>query len=49
MVGAPVAALLGLAATVVVAALVRVSSFSASSVKVTLTLMVLPTSLLVRT
>ena len=44
MVGAPVARLLGRAATAAVAALVRVSSLSASSVKLTRTLMVLPWS-----
>ena len=43
MIGAPVAGLLGRAATVAVAALVTISSLSASSVKVTLTLMELPT------
>ena len=44
MVGRPVGAVLALAATASVATLVRVSSFSASSVKVTFTLMVLPCS-----
>ena len=46
MEGAPVAGLLeaGAVTTESVAALVRVSSFSASSVKLTLTLMVSPTS-----
>ena len=44
MVGRPVAGVLGLAATAVVAALVSVSSLSASSVKLTRTLMVLPLS-----
>ena len=38
MAGRPVAAVFGLAATATVAALVRVSSFSASSVKLTRTI-----------
>ena len=45
MVGAPVVGVLGLASTAVVAALVSDSWLSASSVKLTCTLMVLPTSL----
>ena len=48
MVGAPVAGEFGRAATVAVAALVSDSSWPASSVKVTLTLMTLPCSLEVR-
>ena len=44
IVGAPVAALLGLAATAAVASLVSDSSLPASSVKLTRTLMVLPSS-----
>ena len=44
MVGRPVAGVLGLEATAVVAALVSVSWLSAASVKLTLTLMVLPLS-----
>ena len=48
MVGAPVAGELGLAATTPVAALVSVSSWSASSVKLTRTLMLFPTSSSVR-
>ena len=48
MVGAPVAAELGRAATAAVASLVRDSALPASSVKATLTLMVLPCSLEVR-
>ena len=45
MVGAPVASRLGAAATATVATLVRVSSLSASSVKLTRTWMVCPCSL----
>ena len=48
MVGLPVASRLGAAATATVASLVRVSSLSASSVKVTRTWMVFPCSLAVR-
>ena len=48
MVGDPVASRLGAAATATVATLVRVSSLSASSVKVTRTWMVCPCSLAVR-
>ena len=44
MVGAPVAGRLGRASTSPVAALVKVSSLSASSVKLTFTLIVLPWS-----
>ena len=44
IVGAPVAGLLGAASTAAVAALVSVSPWPASSVKDTLTLMVLPSS-----
>ena len=44
MVGRPVGALLGFAATSAVAALVNVSSLPWSSVKLTFTLMVLPSS-----
>ena len=44
IVGAPVAGLLGAASTAAVAALVNVSPLSASSVKDTRTLMVLPSS-----
>ena len=44
MVGTPVGALLATAATAAVAALVRDSSLPPSSVKATLTLMVLPAS-----
>ena len=44
MVGAPVAGLLGFASTAAVTALVRVSSFPASSVKDTVTLMAAPSS-----
>ena len=48
MVGAPVARLLGRAATAAVGSLVSDSTFPASSVKDTRTLMVRPTSLRVR-
>ena len=44
MVGAPVAGLLGVGAAASVAALVTVSSLPASSVKLTFTLMALPSS-----
>ncbi len=44
MFGRPVAGVFGLAATATVAALVRVSAASSSSVKVTCTLIVLPRS-----